>query len=181
MPDARRARWLIPAALLAVGGCATTGSLMVSNLPVSDLRGQPHTTAQRGVHDPLQKTQLLYGEPVRVLKIEDGWANVEAIEQAEFTHARRWQGYPGWVPATALVPWNQLRSPTIVVTEKWASALVDAFTTRLSPWQFPLGTCLRATDMGGQLWRVELLDGTTVWLPHRAARSLAAVQAMPTL
>ncbi len=177
----RRMGWVTPGALLALTGCISTASLMAINVPVSDLRGQPHTTAQPGVHDPLQETQLLYGEPVRVLKVEDGWANVEAIEQAEFTHARRWQGYPGWMPAAQLAPWNQLLAPTIVVTEKWASTLMDAFTPRPSPWRFPMGTRLRAVEMGGQLWKVELLDGTTVWMPQRSARSLEAAQAMPPL
>ena len=153
---------------------------MAVNVPVSDLRGQPHTAAQLGVHDPLQETQLLYGEPVRVLKIADGWASVEAIEQAEFTHARRWQGYPGWVPAAALARRHEVLAPTIVVTEPWAPTLLDAFTLRPAPWRFPMGTCLRATNMGGELWKVELLDGGTVWMPRRYARSLAAVQAMPT-
>ena len=173
--------WLAWGLALALPGCATTESLRAVNVPVSDLRAQPHSIARAGVHDPLEETQLLYGEAVRVLKIEDGWAQVEAIEQAEFTHARRWQGYPGWLPAAALAPWSAVWAPTIVVTEPWATTLADPFTPRLAPWRFPMGTRLRAAEMGETLWKVELLDGSTVWMPHGSARTLAELARLPRL
>ena len=165
---------------LAVG-CATSKPVMAVIVPVSDLRAQPHTTPQLGTHDTLQETQLLYGERVRVRKVEEGWAFVEAIEQPEFTHARRWQGYPGWLPVTALARWEPLLEPNIVVIGKWAPTWIDANILTPSPWQFPLGTRLRATDMGGHVWSVELLDGTTVWMAHQYARSLQEVRELPPL
>jgi cell wall-associated NlpC family hydrolase len=149
---------------------------MAVNVPVADLRAQPHTTPQPGEHDPLQETQLLYGERVRVIRMQEGWAYVEAIEQPEFTHARRWQGYPGWLPAAALIPWEPLRAPTVIVTDKWASAWEDPHGLRASSWRFPLGTRLAATDVGGLLWRIELLNGATVWMPSSAVRSLAELE-----
>lgn len=171
----------VPLALMCVAGCATPKTLMVVAVPLADLRAQPHTTAQSNAHDPLQETQVLYGERVRARTVEDGWVFIEADEQPEYTHARRWQGYPGWVPATALLPWDTLSTPTIVVTETWAPAWTDPYLAIPSVWQFPLGTRLQATDMGGHLWKVELLDGTTVWMPHRYAQSLEALQQLPTL
>lgn len=168
----------------ALMGCAGSKPLMAVAVPVADLRAQPHTVVQRAStpsadgrpvgppHDPLQETQLLYGEQVRLITHADGWARVEALEQPEFTHARRWQGYPGWLPLSALVRWEPLLAPTIVVTEKWIATWQDAYGLHPSPWRFALGTHLLATDMGGQLWKVELWDGATVWMPHRAARSL---------
>src|SRR3989338_7354701 len=86
-----------------LAGCATAKPLMVINASVVDLRAKPQTTARRNVHDPLEETQLLYGERVRLLTVKDGWAYVEAVEQPEFTHGRRWQGYPGWLPASSLL------------------------------------------------------------------------------
>ena len=152
---------------------------MVVTVPVVDLRARPYTWGQLGLHDPLQETQLLYGERVRVNKYRDGWAFVEAVEQQEFTHAQRWQGYPGWVPVSALKPAPPPETPTIVVTEKWAEAWKGGYIRTPSPWRFPLGTRLHATEMGEQLWRVELFDGTVVWLPYQAARELDALRAMP--
>ena len=72
------AKWCLVPALLA--GCATSKSLMALHAPIGALRAQPHTVAQPGIHDPLQETQLVYGERVRLLKIQDGWARVEAVE-----------------------------------------------------------------------------------------------------
>jgi len=105
-------------------------------------------------------------------------ARVEAAEQPEFTHARRWQGYPGWVPASALIPSDPLVEPNIVVTDKWVSTWQDAYIRVPSPWRFPLGTRLRAVEMGEQVWRVELLDGTVVWMSYRSARELAELAAL---
>ena len=175
----RLATAAIGLALLA-SGCATPKVTAV-NAPAVDLRAQPHTTAEPGIHDPLQETQLLYGERVRILKTEDGWAQVEALEQPEFTHARRWQGYPGWVPAAALSPAGSPWSPTIVVTQPWAATWQDAYQRRSSPHRFALGTRLRAIDMGGQVWQVELLDGSTVWMRHEDARALEELAALPAL
>jgi cell wall-associated NlpC family hydrolase len=166
---------------LALSGCAASRSWMSLNVPLSDLRTHPHTTAQAGTHDPYEETQLLYGERVRVIKRHEGWARVEAIEQPEFTHARRWQGYPGWVPASVLVPWNQLMDPTIVITAKWAQAWHDPHLMRPSTWRFALGTRLRATEFAEQRWKAELLDGNTVWLRFQDARSFEDVAALSPL
>ena len=164
--------------LVVLAGCAAAKPLMAVNVPVTDLRTQPGTTASPSIHDPLEETQLLYGERVRVLKTKDGWAQVEAIEQPEFSHTKRWQGYPGWVPTSTLILPDSFWTPTVVVTDKWATTWHDAFSRIPSPWRFALGTRLRAVDMGGQLWKVELLDGTTVWMPRLSARPLEELQAL---
>lgn len=162
---------------MTLTGCASAQLTTAVNTPVLDLRARPHTAAQPNTHDPIEETQLLYGERVRVLTVRDGWARVEALEQPEFTHAKRWQGYPGWVPSSALTPWDAWREPTIVVTEKWADTWEDPHGLRRTPWRFPLGAHLHATDVGGELWLVELLDGTTVWMRATSAHSLAALHA----
>ena len=172
-------RYLIPG-LLTLAGCAASKPLMAVNLPFTDLRARPGTAATPDTHDPLEETQLLYGERVRLLSTRDGWARVEAVEQPEFTHAKRWQGYPGWVAASALIAPTSFWTPTIVVTDKWATTWHDAFSRIPSPWRFPLGARLRAVDMGGQLWKVELLDDTTVWMPRPSGRSLDELQALPS-
>ena len=154
---------------------------MVVAVPVVDLRAQPHTTAQAGVHDPDEETQLLYGERVRVMESRDGWARVEAMEQAEYSHNARWQGYPGWVPLQTLLPAVAVASPTAVVTSQWAKLWQDAYRTQIAPIQLPLGTMIRATDAGGRLWEVELADGTFAWMGSEDAKSLEALAALSPL
>ena len=159
-------------ALLASGGCAAARPLMAVNVPLADLRAQPRTTAHPGIHDPLEETQLLYGERVRIVKTDGDWAQVEAVQQPEHSHANAWGGYPGWIPAAALVQADDLPAPTIVVTDRWATTWDDPYGTRPSAWRFPMGTCLRAVDIGGQLWKIELLNGMRAWMPRPSAHAL---------
>jgi cell wall-associated NlpC family hydrolase len=153
---------------------------MVVAQPVADVRSQPHTVAQPNVHDPLQETQLLYGERVRLVRREDDWAKIEAVEQAEYTHGKTWQSYPGWVRAEALIPWEEeARDPTIVITTKWATLWRTPYKTDTASWRLPLGSQLQGLDLGGVLWQVELLDGSSAWISHEEARSLDELRALP--
>ncbi len=172
-----RALWLCLAAWLAAG-CAG-GRMMTVNTPVADLRALPHTTAlPSGANDSVQETQLLYGERVRVRKRQAGWALVEALDQPEFTHHHRWEGYPGWIRSGVLLPWRRNWVPTVVVTERWAQTWADPFHLNASPWKFAIGTQLQARDMGGVLWKVDLLDGSQVWMRASAARSLQDLRSL---
>lgn len=145
---------------------------MIINQPIVDLRAEPHTLAQPGMHDTQQETQLLYGERVRVLEEADGWLRVEAMEQAEFSHNKHWQGYPGWVPANTALPATAASEPTIVVTAKWAPLWADAYRTTKTELALALGTLMPAVDFAGQAWQVELPDGRFAWIDHRYAASL---------
>lgn len=72
--------------------------------PVADLRKEPVPPDPSAGHDPLEESQLLYGDPVTVLEIQGEWARVAAPDQQEWTHNRRWEGYPGWMRVSDLEP-----------------------------------------------------------------------------
>ncbi|MBI4597081.1 MAG: C40 family peptidase [Candidatus Omnitrophica bacterium] len=166
-------------ALLALmTGCAMARPMLVG-VPLTDLRAHPRTVAQPSVHDPEEETQLFYGEPVRVLEEHNGWVRVEAMEQAEFSHATRWQGYPGWLPKSDLMAAHDQQPPSIVVADPWVAAWTNAYLTDAASLQFPMGTLLSAIEIGHQVWRIELPDGEFVWIPHGAARPLEQVAALP--
>lgn len=69
---------------------------------IADVRTEPVAHALTYDHDPLQETQVLKNELVRVLKIKNGWAYVRCVQQMEFNHHNRWEGYPGWIQLSAL-------------------------------------------------------------------------------
>ncbi|MBI4180017.1 C40 family peptidase [bacterium] len=66
-------------------------------VPVTDIRSEPKPSDGTYSHDPLQETQLLFGEPVLVHETGGEWVRVSAPGQMEFTHHQVWEGYPGWV------------------------------------------------------------------------------------
>lgn len=180
MLKSMRRALLLPAVLLLAAGCAGQSSAYRQvTAPMVNLRSEPRTEALPGVHDPHQETQLVYGEMVKVVKEDGGWAQIEAVEQAEFNHNGRWQGYPGWIPSDSLVPANPLLKPNILVSEPWAQGWLDAYRRSPSKIRFPLGARLHAIDMGGAIWRVELPGGGTVWLANTHAREIAALGALP--
>lgn len=159
-------------------GCTAGKQLLVVGVSVADVRSLPGTMARPGLHDPQEETQLIYGEHVRVLKTESGWAKIQAVEQPEYTHSRSWEGYPGWVEASALTPPRNDDAPNIVVTAKWASLWKDAYRSGQLGVQFPMGTSVAARNMGNQLWQVRLADGTVAWMDYKDAVSNKTLSAL---
>lgn len=160
------------AATLLAAGCAGHPRQMRVNVPLLDVRSRPHTHAQPGRHDAEQETQLFYGEPVQVKQRKDGWALIAAAEQPEFSHSKRWEGYPGWVLEQSLIRPAYALAPTVVVRVPWATSYEDAHLRVPSATPFPLGARLHAIDIAGAQWRVELADGGFVWLPWESAVDL---------
>lgn len=86
---------LIPLALLASPKPA------VVIVPVADVWSRPLAPGESPTDD-LRETQVLFGEKVLVHESSGSWVRIEAIEQPEFTHHNRWEGYPGWANLLAL-------------------------------------------------------------------------------
>lgn len=65
--------------------------------PVANLRREPIPFT--GIwKDPLQETQLLFGDPLDILKQEGEWSYVQLPLQQKFdSKTNQWMGYPGWV------------------------------------------------------------------------------------
>lgn len=114
-------------------------------------------------HDPLEESQLLYGDPVEILEEKDGWARVSAIDQLEFSHNQRWEGYPGWIESADLVADPSGWEPNLVVTTK--RGIVRTHPSMEAPVQLvlSLGTHLVGTPQG-DWWKLQLLDGTEGWI-----------------
>jgi cell wall-associated NlpC family hydrolase len=166
------------AALVAGGGAPR--ALHVVTVPILDVRGRPGSLLTNREHDPIQETQLLYGERVNVLDRQDAWARIEAPDQSEYTHQRRWQGYPGWVLQDAIRPVKRLSPDNGVVVAKWATITRDA--QGQQPWfALPMGATLVIRETLGPRWKVELPSVASGWMAagdvaHR--KQLAALSPM---
>ena len=140
-------------------------------VPVADLRREPSKPESSPVHDPLEESQLLYGDPVRVLEEKEGWARVEVIEQPEYTHHERWEGYPGWMQSSDLVRDNGRWSPNLVVTVHLAFIQPEPNAFLESKTRLSLGTRLQGT-LAEDSWKLTMLDGSTGWIGKKEASDL---------
>lgn len=151
-------------------------------VPVADLRKEPADPGPKPEHDPLQESQLLYGEPVRVLREKEGWSKVEAVEQREWTHSNNWEGYPGWVRSSALAPAPEELQENLVVTAPlgkiYLQTDLDGETLSL-----PAGSRLAGMQEAGEgslmmgLMEVRLLDGSLGWIAPREVFDFMAARA----
>jgi gamma-D-glutamyl-L-lysine dipeptidyl-peptidase len=105
-------------AVFSVGKCLYAQDAVVK-VPVADLRRQP--ILSRGApSDPLEETQLLFGERVTVFESTGEWVRVEAVEQPQFRRRQHWEGYPGWVLKRDLAMNGEDTSPKMLVAgSRW--------------------------------------------------------------
>jgi cell wall-associated NlpC family hydrolase len=120
-------------------------------------------------------TQLLLGEPVRVVAERSGWTQVHALWQPS---GRAAEGYPGWVVSAHLTP---VPDPTdepgrVAVVVRGAVATLDGSDAHDGSERLPLsfGTVLPLLDPAPAdgFVRVGLPPGRTGWLPATAVASL---------
>ncbi len=137
-------------------------------VPVADVRTEPSDPPAERNHDPLEETQLLYGDPVRVLEERGDWLRVLCPEQQEFTHHQRWEGYPGWIRKTAVVSDQNNWFPKITITAKQADARLKPSDKEPVFIRFSIGTHLTGTKENGW-WKLRLLDGTQTWIHENQA------------
>ena len=146
-------------------------------VPVADLRKEPSEPGTSRDHDPLEESQLLYGEPVRVFEETDDWARVEAPEQQEWSHHQKWEGYPGWVRKTSLSfppPESQPLAFDLIVTAKLAQVYTEPAPGGREKLLLSIGSRLMDASAGGKKgWRrVRLLDKSYGWVAESQIASL---------
>lgn len=137
-------------------------------VPVADLRTEPSDPPIERTHDPLEETQLLYGDPVRVLEGRGDWLRVLCPEQQEFTHHQAWEGYPGWIRKTAVTPDRNNWFPKITITAKQAAARLKPSDKEPVFITFSIGTRLVGEKENGW-WKLRLMDGTQAWVRENQA------------
>lgn len=88
--------------------------LIVTDI-VANIRAKPVDATTSYVKDDLQETQVLFNELLLYKNENEDWYFVECVEQKEFTHNNRWEGYPGWVKKTAVRFINKIPEYNAVV------------------------------------------------------------------
>ncbi len=150
------------------------------SVPLLDVRATPEPAKASPDHDSLEETQLLYGEEVLVHETQTGWVRIEAVEQPEWSHHGRWEGYPGWVEPRGLVAEPEGWEPNLTVTAKLGVVRAHPMPKAQVLLRCSLGTWLRAERSSNDWQQVVLLDGREGWIHAQQTASLRAMQAMPT-
>jgi len=124
-------------------------------VPVADVWSvYPGTSPALG--DDQRETQALYGERVRVRQTRGAWARIEALDQPEFSHHQKWEGYPGWIDRRAV---NLTTAPNMaeaVVASTWTIAMEPE--TAPDVW-LSLGSFLRPAGKTDDLWVISTPRG----------------------
>jgi cell wall-associated NlpC family hydrolase len=150
--------------LLTATNLFASDNLGVIRVAVADVRASSSPLAAELDYDPEQETQLLYGEPVRIVAKSGGWLKVEAMEQKEFSHNKLWQGYPGWIKKDQVARVRHIPKSIFAVTKKIARLYRTHDT--LSLYQ-PLSM---GTKLTGTKWvkygfrRIKTPQGGSAWI-----------------
>jgi hypothetical protein len=152
--------------------------------PLVDLRGEPQAVPSTAPlkspyeADPLQETQLLFGEAVKVFEERGEWVRVGAVEQPEFTHRQAWEGYPGWVPRGSLYPKGVHYAPNAVVSVLYAR-LHDEPSKRSPFTEIPFGSRVSASTEDPRWARVQRPGQSDGWITRRDLRTFRSFSKDP--
>jgi cell wall-associated NlpC family hydrolase len=112
---------LVFLATLSVTASASPQTAVVI-VPATDVWSRPLASGEKP-SDDLRETQVLWRENVLIYESSGPWVRIEAVEQPEFTHHNKWEGYPGWalrsdiVFSHKLIPMAQSESSLIKLAE----------------------------------------------------------------
>jgi gamma-D-glutamyl-L-lysine dipeptidyl-peptidase len=124
---------------------------------VADVRNEPAKSSLVRGKDPLQETQVLYGDCVEVEDERDGWSKVHISDQLKFDKELGFIGYPGWIETHNL---SSIHNPPVFnacISAKWARVHVPGKPDLL----LSMGTklCVRDHPTKKDFLEVTLLDG----------------------
>lgn len=107
----RRLHALVLVLPLLAGSAACAARSAVVTVPVTDVWSRPLAPNEKPTDD-LRETQILKDETVLIHESSGPWVRIEAVEQPEFSHHARWEGYPGWILADAVDTSKKAALPT---------------------------------------------------------------------
>ncbi len=141
------------------------------NAPVVDLRREPYLPTRTLAKDPLQETQLLFGEKASKIDEINGWIFIEAVEQPKFSEKRGWSGYLGWVQSEFLIPASHIENcSALIVKSAWTEIQMKNSNEVL---EISFGTILHGSSSRDNTWLVELCDGRRGYIKHEHVRLAA--------
>lgn len=169
-----RSTWLLFFFLLGakIAYPAEAERFLVVSKPVADLRSAPIDGTAEYQHDDLQETQVLYNEILLYKGEDEGWYQVEASEQQEFSHQQSWQGYPGWIRKDQVSLVDEVPEYNSVIRSSFAE--IFSAPSSSSPILFVVSGGTKFNQIGciGRFCKVALPDKTFGWIVKNKTASL---------
>ncbi len=125
---------------------------MVICVAVTDLRNQRIERQDIGF-EPLQETQLLFGEFISATEKKGDWLYVVAMEQPVNIEGV-WSKYNGWINAKHAREVEQFPSPSITVKVPWAKLHKLPLSTSEIKMYLSIGTRLEGFNYDEKWWQV---------------------------
>lgn len=131
------------------------------NVPFTNLR-RDMSVCSAAIKDPSQETQLLYNEKINVIECCSDWSYVEVPEQPYFDKSLGWIGYRGWIESCDLIDCRDSKKREVVVSSKWATALVGNDEIKI-----PFGSFFSIDCRGNDYTIINLPDGSKAKIENR--------------
>lgn len=138
----------------------------VVTVPVANLRRDPIEHTGQYTKDPLQESQVLFGEPLLALEEAGEWIRVQAIEQQKFSNS--WTGYPGWIQKHQVQQIQVQPTFNLITTDLWSNIQGSSANHTLS-----FGTKLQGISEQADQWSVKLPDGSIGSIQKAHVKKLA--------
>lgn len=138
-----------------------------------DLRKEPTFLGLQRAKDPLQESQLLYGERVLIKEYKNEWAFIEACEQEKFLEGSCC-GYPGWVKADSLIETNSKKMPNFINHALWSRVYLEPNDKSRQIMEVSFGTRLMGTEIKDRWVQLDLIDGSKGFIESRNVRPISS-------
>ncbi|MCS7227673.1 MAG: C40 family peptidase [Endomicrobia bacterium] len=129
--------------------------LIVTDI-VANIRAKPVDATTSYAKDNLQETQVLFNESLIYKEETNGWFLVECIEQQEFNHNNKWEGYPGWVKKSAVKFVNQIPKYNSVVKTLNAKIYSSSTETAKVIISVPMGVRFEIVEETSEFYKITL-------------------------
>jgi len=127
----------------------------IVEVPAADVWSEPPKHPEKMSGDQ-RETQLLYGERVRIVETRGNVVRIEALEQPEYSHDKKWEGYPGWVEAIALKPAPDIKQAPSIVLSTWTSTMQPE---TMPDFYLPFGSFIRPGGKARDLYVIATPQG----------------------
>lgn len=143
--------------------CVPVADIRIPNAKTNQIQPfiLPENSQNRPVfpaNNPQQKTQVLFGDPLKIIKETENWALVQIPGQRYFNDSKKYLPVDGWINKDAIIIKATKLRPNLVVKTVWAP--IHRITEQGEETFFvSMGTRLSGHKNADGDWELDLING----------------------